>query len=69
MRKASKGMSAEIGKPTSRESVIMELMYSLSCFERKLAVAIEMFWARYFAREGESPWNKSRDICELRTEP
>ena len=69
MRKASKGMSAEIGKPTSRESVIMELMYSLSCFERKFAVASEMFWARCFAREGETPRDESRDMCELRTEP
>ena len=69
MRKASKGMSAEIGKQTSREGVIMELMYSLSCLERKLAVAIEMFWARRFAREGETPRDESRDMCDLRTEP
>ena len=62
-------MSAEIGKPTSRESVIMELMYSLSCFERKFAVVSEMFGARCFAREVETPRDESRDMCVLRTEP
>ena len=41
----------------------------MSCFDRKFAVASEMFWARCFAREVETPRDESRDMCVLRTEP